>query len=83
MRTAEEKYKWLCANFQSHSLKMSGDASYRFMNHTICRHMGRTIDEVIEKSMDEEEAWIEELRKKPELNVTEQYVLDTWNKNHP
>jgi hypothetical protein len=82
MRTVEEKYKWLITNFQSHSLHMDGTRGFRFMNYVIGRHVGRSVDEVIEKAMDAEEADIEELKQKSERNLTEQYVLDTWQKNH-
>ena len=76
MHTIEEKYQWLLANFQTHSLKMDGTKGFRFMSHVLGRFMGRSVDEVIEKAMDEHDAYIAELKAKSELNPIEQYILD-------
>jgi hypothetical protein len=80
MRTIEEKYEWLKCQFQSHSLHMNGTCSFRFMNSTLNRFQGHTIDDVIEMAMDETEKYIEELKQKTNRNYTEQYQLDNYYK---
>jgi predicted RNase H-like HicB family nuclease len=80
MRTVEEKYEWLKLQFQSHSLKMDGNRSFRFVNSVIGRFQGQTIDDIIEMAMDEMEQYFEELKQKSDRNETEQYQLDNYYK---
>ena len=81
MRTDKEKYEWLKHQFQSHSLKMDGRCSFRFVNSTLGRFQGQTIDDVIEMAMDEMEQYFEELKQKSDRNITEQFQLDNYYKD--